>query len=58
MAISQGFHARAIQERLERSIVVTMDTYGHLMEGMDEQMVKSLDVLAVYSAASSSRASA
>jgi integrase len=46
--IEQGAHAKAIQTRLgHSSIVVTMDTYGHLMPGMDEALAEGLGVLAV-----------
>jgi len=45
--IEQGAHAKAIQTRLgHSSIVVTMDTYGHLMPGMDEALAEGLEGLA------------
>jgi integrase len=42
--IAQGAHAKAIQSRLgHSSIVVTMDTYGHLMPEIDEGLADMLD---------------
>jgi integrase len=37
MLIAQGEHPKTIQARLgHRSISTTLDTYGHLFEGLDE----------------------
>lgn len=42
--ISQGEHPKAIQTRLgHASIKTTLDTYGHLMEGLDEDLAGRLD---------------
>jgi len=43
--IAEGAHAKAIQGRLgHSSIVVTMDTYGHLMPEIDEGLADMLDI--------------
>ena len=48
--IAQGAHAKAIQTRLgHSSIVVTMDVYGSLMPGLDEDPAEGLDALAAKS---------
>jgi integrase len=42
--IEQGQHPKVIQERMGHgSIQVTLDTYGHLMPGMDDRVVGALD---------------
>lgn len=42
--IAQGEHPKVIQERLgHASIKTTLDTYGHLFEGMDEAAADRLD---------------
>lgn len=42
--IAQGSHPKVIQERLGHSrIGVTLDTYGHLFEGLDEAAADTLD---------------
>jgi site-specific recombinase XerD len=42
--IFQGEHPKVIQERLgHASIKTTLDTYGHLFEGMDEAAVDRLE---------------
>ena len=44
LAIAQGAHPKAVQERLgHASIRLTLDTYGHLMPGLDEQLRDDLD---------------
>jgi integrase len=44
LAISQGAHPKALQERLgHSSVTVTLDRYGHLYEGLDGQIAASLD---------------
>ena len=44
--IAQGAHAKAIQTRFgHSSIVVTMDTYGHLLDGLDEDLAENLETL-------------
>lgn len=46
LAIRAGAHPKAIQERMgHSSIQVTLDRYGHLYEGMDQQLAVSLDTL-------------
>jgi integrase len=44
LLIEQGEHAKVIQSRLgHRSIKTTMDTYGHLFEGLDRDAADRLD---------------
>jgi integrase len=44
MLIAQGEHPKVIQNRLgHSSIKVTLDTYGHLFEGLDEAAAQRLD---------------
>ena len=44
LMIDQGAHAKAIQERMRHSsITVTMDVYGHLLEGRDQDIARGLD---------------
>ena len=44
MAISQGAHPKAIQERMgHSSVTVTLDRYGHLYEGLDGHLAEGLD---------------
>ena len=46
LAIAAGAHPKAIQQRLgHSSIAVTMDRYGHLMAGMDEDLAADIDSL-------------
>jgi integrase len=43
--IAQGEHPKVIQHRLgHSSIKVTLDTYGHLFEGLDEAAAERLDI--------------
>jgi integrase len=45
--IADGEHPKAIQTRLGHgSIAVTMDRYGHLMDGLDDQIAFHLDARA------------
>jgi integrase len=45
--IADGEHPKAIQTRLGHgSIAVTMDRYGHLMDGLDDQIAAHLDARA------------
>ena len=45
--IADGEHPKAIQTRLGHgSIAVTMDRYGHLMDGLDDQIALHLDLRA------------
>lgn len=45
--IADGAHPKAIQTRLgHSSIAVTMDRYGHLMDGLDDQIALHLDARA------------
>jgi integrase len=42
--IAQGEHPKVIQERLgHASIKTTLDTYGHLFEGLDEAATDRLE---------------
>jgi integrase len=44
LAIEQGAHPKAIQERLgHSSVMVTLDRYGHLFEGLDAELADGLD---------------
>jgi len=46
LAIAQGGHAKAIQERMgHSSVTVTLDRYGHLFEGLDERIAEGLDAM-------------
>jgi integrase len=46
MLIAQGEHPKVIQNRLgHSSIKVTLDTYGHLFEGLDEAAAERLDAV-------------
>jgi integrase len=45
--IAAGEHPKAIQTRLgHSSIQVTIDRYGHLMDGLDDQTADRLDAIA------------
>ena len=51
MLIAQGEHPKTIQARLgHASIATTLDTYGHLFEGLDEAAANRLNVAAAPSA--------
>lgn len=44
LAIAAGAHPKAIQERLgHASITTTLNVYGHLFEGLEEQVATGLD---------------
>lgn len=46
LAISQGAHPKALQERMgHSSVTVTLDRYGHLYDGLDGQIADGLDDL-------------
>ena len=46
LLIGEGAHPKVIQERMgHASIRVTLDTYGHLFEGLDVAAADSLDGL-------------
>ena len=46
LLIAQGVHAKVLQDRLgHASITTTLDTYGHLMTGLDEAAADALDTL-------------
>ena len=48
--IAAGEHPKAIQTRLgHSSIQVTMDRYGHLMDGLDDRTADRLDAIAEFS---------
>ncbi len=56
MLIAQGEHPKVIQLRLgHSSIQVTLDTYGHLFEGLDEAAADRLDAAFPRTLADSSR---
>ena len=45
LLVAQGEHPKVIQERLgHASIKTTLDTYGHLLEGLDEAAADRLEV--------------
>ena len=45
--IAEGEHPKSIQTRLgHSSIQVTIDRYGHLMDGLDERTAARLDAIA------------
>ncbi len=44
MLIAEGVHPKVLQHRLgHASITTTLDTYGHLMDGLDEAAAEALD---------------
>ncbi len=44
LAIRQGAHPKAIQERMgHSSVIVTLDRYGHLYDGLDSNIAAGLD---------------
>lgn len=44
LAIGQGAHPKALQERMgHSSVTVTLDRYGHLYQGLDGQIADALD---------------
>jgi len=44
LLIAQGVHPKVLQGRLgHASITTTLDTYGHLMTGLDEEAAEALD---------------
>jgi integrase len=46
MLIAQGEHPKVIQNRLgHSSIKVTLDTYGHLLDGLDVAAAERLDTV-------------
>lgn len=56
MLIAQGEHPKVIQLRLgHSSIQLTLDTYGHLFEGLDEAAADRLDAAPPRTLADSSR---
>ena len=56
MLIAQGEHPKVIQLRLgHSSIQVTLNTYGHLFEGLDEAAAERLHVAFLRTPAESSR---
>lgn len=56
LAIGQGAHPKAIQERMgHSSITTTLDRYGHLFPSLDEQIAEGLDAVWRQVPASSSR---
>lgn len=56
MLIAQGAHPKVIQSRLEHAkIATTLDTYGHLWDGLDEAAADTLDVLVASSQTSVGR---
>jgi integrase len=48
LLIAQGVHPKVVQDRLgHASITTTLDTYGHLMTGLDEAAAEALDIMRV-----------
>ena len=48
MLIAQGVHPKVLQDRLgHASITTTLDTYGHLMVGLDEAAADALGTFLV-----------
>jgi integrase len=46
LAIKEGAHPKQIQSRLgHTSIQMTLDIYGHLFPGLDEELAERLDVV-------------
>jgi hypothetical protein len=44
LLIAEGAHPRAMMERLgHSSVTVTLNTYGHLMPGLEERLTEALD---------------
>lgn len=44
LAIANGAHAKAIQQRMgHSSVTITLDRYGHLLPSLDERMANGLD---------------
>jgi integrase len=44
LLIAEGVHPKIIQERLDHSSIrVTLDTYGHLLPGVDEVAATAVD---------------
>ncbi len=49
LLVNQGAHPRAMMERLgHSSINVTLGTYGHLLPGLDEELTRKLNKVAVW----------
>jgi len=56
MLIAQGEHPKVIQLRLgHSSIQVTLDSYGHVFEGLDEAAAERLDAAYLRTPTDSSR---
>jgi hypothetical protein len=46
-SVAEGAHPRAIMDRLgHSSITVTLNTYGHLLPGLEERLTEALDARA------------
>jgi integrase len=46
LMIAQNVHPKVIQSRLgHSSITVTMDTYGHLLPSLDQEVAEGLEVI-------------
>jgi hypothetical protein len=44
LLIAEGAHARALMERMgHSSITVTLNTYGHLLPGLEARLTDALD---------------
>lgn len=44
LAIANGAHAKAIQQRMgHSSVTITLDRYGHLLPALDDQMSDGLE---------------
>jgi integrase len=56
LAIAQGAHPKAIQERMgHSSVTLTLDRYGHLFPALDERIAEGLDAVYRSAAAGFSR---
>ncbi len=46
MLLSQGEHPKVVQERLgHESITMTMDTYSHVLPGIQEEAIRRMEKL-------------
>lgn len=56
LLVAQGEHPKVIQSRLgHASIKTTLDTYGHLFDGLDEAAADRLDEMWLSSSAGEAR---
>lgn len=46
MLLKQGTHSKIVSERLgHATIAITLDTYSHVMPGMQEEAAQKIDIL-------------